>query len=59
MARFPEVRLVIAGDGKLQTAIEACIERLGIRQNVILTGFHQHPEQLIALAGYPPARILA
>ena len=48
--RIPEVRLVIAGDGKLRTAIEASIERLGIGRNVILTGFHQHPEQLIALA---------
>ena len=50
VTRFPEVRLVVAGDGKLRTAIEACIERLGIGRNVILTGFHQHPEQLIALA---------
>jgi glycosyltransferase involved in cell wall biosynthesis len=50
VTRFPDVRLVVAGDGKLRAAIEACIERLGIGRNVILTGFHQRPEQLIALA---------
>jgi glycosyltransferase involved in cell wall biosynthesis len=49
-ARFPEVRLVVAGDGKLRNSIDARIETLGIERNVILTGFHQHPEQLIALA---------
>ena len=48
--RFPEVRLILAGDGKLRNAIEARIKTLGLERNVILTGFHQHPEQLIALA---------
>ena len=48
--RFPEVRLILAGDGKLRNAIDARIKTLGVERNVILTGFHQHPEQLIALA---------
>ena len=48
--RFPEVRLILAGDGKLRNAIDARIKTLGLERNVILTGFHQHPEQLIALA---------
>ena len=50
VARFPEVRFVFAGDGKLRKDIEARIRTLGIERNVVLTGFHPHPEQLIALA---------
>ena len=50
VARFPEVRFVLAGDGKLRNSIDARIKALGIESNVILTGFHRHPEQLIALA---------
>ena len=49
-ARFPEVRFVLAGDGKLRNAIDARVKTLGIERNVVLTGFHHHPEQLIALA---------
>jgi glycosyltransferase involved in cell wall biosynthesis len=49
-ARFPEARFVFAGDGRLRNDIEARIEALGIERNVVLTGFHPHPEQLIALA---------
>jgi glycosyltransferase involved in cell wall biosynthesis len=50
VARFPRVRFVFAGDGTLRAATEARIRALGIEHNVVLTGFHQHPEQLIALA---------
>lgn len=50
VARFPRVRFVFAGDGTLRDAIDARIRTLGIERNVILTGFHRHPEQLIALA---------
>jgi glycosyltransferase involved in cell wall biosynthesis len=50
VARFPEVRFVLAGDGELRNAIDARVKTLGIERNVILTGFHRHPEQLIALA---------
>jgi glycosyltransferase involved in cell wall biosynthesis len=50
VARFPEARFVFAGDGRLRNDIEARIETLGIERNVVLTGFHSHPEQLIALA---------
>jgi glycosyltransferase involved in cell wall biosynthesis len=49
-ARFPEARLVLAGDGRLRNDIEARIKTLEIERNVVLTGFHPHPEQLIALA---------
>ena len=50
VARFPRVRFVFAGDGTLKDAIDARTKTLGIERNVILTGFHPHPEQLIALA---------
>ena len=50
VAGFPEARFVFAGDGRLRSDIEARIRTLGIERNVILTGFHPHPEQLIALA---------
>jgi glycosyltransferase involved in cell wall biosynthesis len=50
VARFPRVRFVFAGDGALRDAIDARIKTLGIERNVVLTGFHPHPEQLIALA---------
>jgi glycosyltransferase involved in cell wall biosynthesis len=50
VARFPEARFVFAGDGKLRDAIDARVKKLGIERNVILTGFHPNPEQLIALA---------
>jgi glycosyltransferase involved in cell wall biosynthesis len=50
VARFPEVRFVFAGDGRLRNDIEARIGTLGLEPNVILTGFYPHPEQLIALA---------
>jgi glycosyltransferase involved in cell wall biosynthesis len=50
VARLPEVRFVFAGDGRLRKDIEARIRTLGIERNVVLTGFHPHPEELIALA---------
>jgi len=50
VARFPDVRFVFAGDGRLRNDIEARIRTLGVERNVVLTGFHPHPEQLIALA---------
>jgi glycosyltransferase involved in cell wall biosynthesis len=48
--RFPNVRLVLAGDGKLRGAIENRVAALGMGSNVILTGFHPRPERLIAIA---------
>jgi glycosyltransferase involved in cell wall biosynthesis len=50
VARSPRVRFVFAGDGPLRDAMEARVRTLGIERNVVFTGFHQHPEQLIALA---------
>lgn len=50
ISRSPDVRFVLAGDGTLKNAVAARIETLGIERNVVLPGFHPHPEQLIALA---------
>jgi len=50
VARFPEARFVFAGDGRLRGEIQARIRTLGLGRNVVLTGFHPHPERLIALA---------
>ena len=38
------------GTARSGSDIEARIRTLGIERNVVLTGFHPHPEQLIALA---------
>jgi glycosyltransferase involved in cell wall biosynthesis len=50
VAGFPEARFILAGDGPLRGEIEARIRTLELERNVVLTGFHPHPEQLIALA---------
>jgi glycosyltransferase involved in cell wall biosynthesis len=50
VARFPDVRLILAGDGKLRAEIERQIEAHHLDDNVILTGFTDRPEELIALA---------
>jgi glycosyltransferase involved in cell wall biosynthesis len=50
VARFPEARFVFAGDGRLRAEIEVRVRALGLERNVVLTGFHPHPERLIALA---------
>jgi glycosyltransferase involved in cell wall biosynthesis len=48
--QFPDVRLVLAGDGPLRAEIASKIGALGIEDNVIFAGFRQDPERLIALA---------
>jgi glycosyltransferase involved in cell wall biosynthesis len=50
VSRFPEARFVLAGDGRLRGEIAARISTLGLERNVVLTGFHPHPDRLIALA---------
>jgi glycosyltransferase involved in cell wall biosynthesis len=50
VTRFPELRLLLAGEGKLGEKIKAELDRLNLQQNVILTGFRNDPESLIALA---------
>ena len=50
VARLPDVRLILAGDGKLRGTVEDHARKLGIEHNLVFTGFHEHPERLIALA---------
>ncbi|MBI3848740.1 MAG: glycosyltransferase family 4 protein [Verrucomicrobia bacterium] len=58
--RHPGVRLVIAGDGQLRSALEREFARRGLRGNVTITGLLPHeavPEVIrqfdVALAPYP------
>jgi glycosyltransferase involved in cell wall biosynthesis len=48
--RFPEIRLLLAGDGKLKSEIEALVRLLDIGKNVKIIGYRNDPERLIALA---------
>lgn len=50
VTHFPNIRLLLAGEGKLRPEIEEQIARLNLTQNVILTGFRSDPERLIKLA---------
>lgn len=48
--RFPEVRLLCAGEGPERQEVEAAIEAAGLQRNVRLLGFHSEPGRLVALA---------
>lgn len=48
--RFPEVRLVLAGEGPARPLVEAAIAESGLSRNICLLGHSPVPDQLIALA---------
>ncbi|WP_234822797.1 glycosyltransferase [Palleronia aestuarii] len=48
--RFPEIRLLCAGEGPALPDVEAAIRRAGLEKNVRLLGFHPEPGRLVALA---------
>ena len=48
--RFPEVRLLCAGEGPAREEVEAAIAAAGLEKNVRLLGFHSEPGRLVALA---------
>lgn len=48
--RFPEVRLLCAGEGPDRDEVEAAIADAGLEMNVRLLGFHTEPGRLVALA---------
>lgn len=50
VARFPSVRLLLAGEGPLRSEVEAQAAALALERHVIFTGFRDDPERLIALA---------
>lgn len=60
ISQYPNLRLVIVGDGQMRAELEAELERLGIAQHVLFTGARSHAEIPalirrfdIALAPYP------
>lgn len=50
VARFPGIRFVFAGEGHLADEIAARTAALGLGENVVLAGFREDPERIIALA---------
>lgn len=47
-AEFPETILVLAGDGDLRKELQALIEELKIREHVVLLGFREDVQTLLA-----------
>ncbi|MCR4267837.1 glycosyltransferase [Nitratireductor sp. ZSWI3] len=50
VARIPDARLLLAGDGPARLAVEAAVRRSPVAANIRLLGYHSHPERLISLA---------
>lgn len=50
LQQFPQVRLVLAGEGHLRPQIEATIAALHLEAQVTLPGFREDPERIIAAA---------
>ena len=50
LQQFPQVRLVLAGEGHLRPEIEATIDSLHLEGQVTLLGFRDDPERIIATA---------
>lgn len=50
IAEKPDFRLILAGEGPERVRVEETIARLGLAQQVKLLGYHERPEELIALA---------
>ena len=48
--RFPDVRLLCAGEGPARSDVEAAIAKAGLGRNVRLLGYYSEPGRLIALA---------
>ncbi len=49
LKEFPETRFVCVGKGRSQPDIEALADKLGIRKNLVLTGFRTDVPDLVAL----------
>ncbi|WGD28932.1 glycosyltransferase [Ancylobacter sp. WKF20] len=52
VARFPQVRLLMPGEGPHRAEVEAKIAALGLGRNALLLGYRTDPEKLIALADF-------
>lgn len=47
---FPDARLLIAGRGEEDASIRTAVAIAGLQDNIKIIGFHDQPEQLVALA---------
>lgn len=50
VARFPEMRVVFAGEGEERKTVLKAVSDAGLDRNVKLIGFHKAPEKLVALS---------
>ncbi|TPE49137.1 glycosyltransferase [Amaricoccus solimangrovi] len=50
LALCPDTRILLAGEGFLRPAIEARIAALGLSDRILLLGFRDDPERVIAMA---------
>lgn len=50
VAEYPNGRLLIVGDGKLQAKLHSLAERLGVAESVVFTGFRPDVVRLLALS---------
>ena len=50
LARVPNVRLLLAGEGPARTQVEAAIGEKNLSKHVKLLGYYSKPESLMALA---------
>jgi glycosyltransferase involved in cell wall biosynthesis len=48
-SEFPNIRVIIVGDGELRPELEAQAERLGIQDVVVFTGFRNDVAELLEL----------
>ncbi len=46
--RYPNIKLILLGDGKLKNYYENLIQELNLQNNIVLTGFQRNPFTLIA-----------
>lgn len=49
LASFPDAIFLLVGDGERRSSLEALATEIGIRQNVIFTGFRRDVDQLYSL----------
>ena len=51
-AQFPDLRLIIVGDGELRDQLHALAQELDVADNVIFAGWQAHEEALRLLSGF-------
>jgi glycosyltransferase involved in cell wall biosynthesis len=46
--RFPGTRFLIVGEGKLRRSLESLVQKLGLGNDVVLTGFREDPLEILS-----------